>query len=176
MLCLTSRQEDRRCLVAAFPQFLEQSLAGSGRKDGVAWGWYPGHTSQRRLVSIAHVAARVGACTKRGSLMPSGGHHAMLWTLGLHSLPVQPDLGGAGDDTCGCMVPSSLSDKGPSEDPRPEERPVEGEALSTFRFSLPPYPGLLPSPPLARLLPFVSSRHWVWGWVSCRLLELGGGL
>lgn len=37
----------------------------------------------------------------------------------------------------------SLSDKGPNEDLRPEERPVEGEALTTSHIS-----PLLPSLPL----------------------------
>ena len=87
------------------------------------------------------------------------------------SPPVCPDFGGAGDDEHGCLAPS-FSDKGPSEDPRPEERPVEGEALFTPYFS--PPPRLLPSPVLHLL--FVSSQHRVWGWVSCGLPELGGGL
>lgn len=59
------------------------------------------------------------------------------------SPPVCPDFGGAGDDEHGCLAPS-FSDKGPSEDPRPEERPVEGEALFTPHFSPPPH---VSSPP-----------------------------
>lgn len=39
---------------------------------------------------------------------------------------------------------SSLSDKGPSEDLRPEERPVEGKALTTSPSLRPPLPLISP--------------------------------
>ena len=95
----------------------------------------------------------MGACAKLGSLILSGGHRAVLRTR--PALPACPtSLWRCRDDERGCMAPSSLSDKGAGEDPRPEERPVEGKALSASHFSLPPYPGLLPSP--VRQLPFVS--------------------
>ena len=138
------------CCVSSVPG---AEPGGSGRKDGVAWGWSPGHTSQRCPVSKAHVEARVGACAKLGSLILSGGHRAVLRTR--PALPACPtSLWRCRDDERGCMAPSSLSDKGAGEDPRPEERPVEGKALSASHFSLPPYPGLLPSP--VPQLPFVS--------------------